>query len=322
MTGSLAATPVFAARVESPRQLRHGSIALRSSQDIDGIAAAGAVVAAALHAAADAARAGIATSQIDALVRGVIADHGAQPAFLNYANPTGGAAFPAACCTSVNEEVVHGIPGARVLADNDLLSVDIGVCLNGWCADAALSLVVGNGDAARIALVECAGTVLARGISMMEPGRRWSDIAACMQRTALEAGHGLVDGYMGHGIGRAMHESPQVPCVVSAGLREERDFTLLPGMVLAVEPLLVLGAATTPDAYGCIDGVETDVLPDGWTVATRNGLPAVHVEHTVAVTRHGPRVLTAGIAKVHSSEGASSVDCSNFQACLAGGGRR
>lgn len=329
MTGTLVAPRSMAARADSPRVVRHGAITLHSARDIEGIAAAGRVVAAALHAATAAARAGGTTGELDATVREVIAAAGGEPAFLGYPNPTGGDPFPGACCTSINDEVVHGIPGQRRLAAHDILSIDIGVRLDGWYADAARSIVVGHAQGerhtARESFVACAQSALHAAIAMMEPGRRWSDIAARIQQVALAGGHGLVDGWMGHGIGRAMHMPPQVPCMVTAGLVEQRDFTLLPGMVLAVEPLLVLGAASTPDAEGCLHGVPTDMAYDGWAVLVRDGRPAAHVEHTVAVTRHGPRVLTAAaeyseLAPLRCCDahrgGATPHDCSR------GGGRR
>jgi methionyl aminopeptidase len=281
-------------RATPARALRHGAIALRTAGEMEAIRAAGGVVDAALREAAAVAQPGRTTLELDQAVRAVIAAHGAEPAFAGYPNPAGGADYPAACCTSVNHEVVHGIPGTRRLVDGDDLSIDVGVRLDGWHADAAVTVAVGNAAAERVAFVARAREVLRSAIALMEPGRRWSDVAAHMQRLAADAGHGMVDGWMGHGIGRAMHEAPQVPCMVSAGLREHRDFTLLPGMVLAVEPILVMGAAETPDAEGCIRGVPTGMADDGWTVLVADGLVAAHVEHTVGITRHGPVVLASG----------------------------
>ncbi len=299
MTQAIAQVPVLlhhGALAATPRELRHGAIALRSADEIAAVADAGVVVAAALDAAAAVVCAGTTTAQIDATVRAVIAAHGAQPAFLNYPSPAGGGAFPAAACISVNEEVVHGIPGARALCAGDLVSIDVGACLGGWNADAAITVVVPGGSPERTAALEAfvadAWECLHAGIAAMQPGMRWSEIAARMQRIAVSRGHGVVDGWYGHGIGRAVHEAPQAPSVVSAGLREQRDFTLLPGMVLAVEPILVLGAASAIDAEGCASSVAAKVAGDGWTVAVEPGLVAAHVEHTVAVTRSGPRILT------------------------------
>lgn len=282
-------------RAAEVRALRHGGgIALHSAADMDAIEAAGRVVAQALHAAAAAVVAGCRTMDIDRAARAAIEAAGATPAFLGYPHPAGGKAFPAVCCTSVNDEAVHGVPGARELRNGDLVSVDVGVCLDGWHADAAVTLAVGECTPETMALAACAEAALADAIAHMQPGCRWSDIAARMQAFVLGQGHGLVAGWMGHGIGRSVHEAPQVPSFVSAGLRERRDFTLLPGMVLAVEPIVVLGAAESPDADGCIQGVGTTTLSDDWTVVVDGGMPVAHAEHTVAITRHGPRILTTG----------------------------
>lgn len=282
-------------RGADPRALRHGGgIALHSAADMDAIEAAGRVVAQALHAAAAVVAPGCRTKDIDRAACAAIEAAGATPAFLGYPHPAGGKAFPAVCCTSVNNEAVHGVPGARELRDGDLVSVDVGVCLDGWHADAAVTLVVGDGAPEVHALAACTETALADAIAHMQPGCRWSDIAARVQALVLGQGHGLVAGWMGHGIGRSVHEAPQVPSFVSAGLRERRDFTLLPGMVLAVEPIVVLGAAEQPDVDGCIVGVGTQTSDDDWTVVADGGQLVAHAEHTVAITRHGPRILTAG----------------------------
>lgn len=276
-----------------PRELRHGAIALRTADEIEAIARAGAATAAVLEAAERAVRAGATTAAIDAVVRESIAGQGGEAAFLGYPHANGGDAFPAACCISVGNEVVHGVPGPRVLRAGELVKIDVGVRLGGWCADAAVAVQVpGAEDPALTALVADAWEALHAGIAAMQPGIRWSDVAARMQRLAVERGHGMVDGWHGHGIGRGVHEAPQAPSLVSAGLRAERDFTLLPGMVLAVEPILVMGARGAVDRDGCMQGIAASAGADGWTVALPAGQVAVHVEHTVAVTRSGPRILT------------------------------
>ena len=289
LTTAESRTPTIA-RVE-----RHGAIALRSSDEIASVERAGQVVAAALDAAESAVRAGITTREIDAAVRAVIAAHGAEPSFLGYAHPAGGPAFPAACCVSIGNEVVHGIPGDRVLVAGELVKIDVGARLNGWCADAAIAVRV-PGEFAAAAAVDAfiadAWETLHVGIAAMQPGMRWSDVADRMQRLAVSRGHGMVDGWHGHGVGRAVHEAPHAPSLVSAGLREERDFTLLPGMVLAVEPILVMGAKGEIAADGCLASVPASASADRWTIAVSGGLVAAHVEHTVAVTRSGPRILT------------------------------
>jgi len=286
-------TPV--ARAADSRVARHGAIALRSADEVAGIARAGEVVAAALEAAEHAVQQGITTGEIDAIVRSVIAAHGGEAAFLGYAHASDGPAFPAAACISVGNEVVHGIPGARVLRSGEVVKIDVGVRLDGWCADAAIAVRVPGAASEAVAVdafIADAWETLHAGIAAMQPGARWSDIADRMQRLAVARGHGMVDGWHGHGIGRGVHEAPHAPSVVSAGLRSERDFTLLPGMVVAVEPILVMGAKGTIDADGCLDAVPTSVASDSWTVTVADGLVAAHVEHTVAVTRSGPRILT------------------------------
>ena len=305
-----------AAASANPRALRHGAIALRTAEEIEAIARAGEAVAAALDAAEAAVRCGATTADIDAAVRASVAGQGGEPSFLGYAHPAGGPAFPGACCVSVGNEAVHGIPGPRVLRAGELVKIDVGVRLGGWCADAAIAVEVpGTRDSSLAAFVADAWEVLHAGIAAMQPGMRWSEVAARMQRLAVERGHGMVDGWHGHGVGRFVHESPQAPCLVTAGLREERDFTLLPGMVLAVEPILVMGARGEVGPDGCLAGVPSHAAADGWTVLVAQGLVAAHVEHTVAVTRSGPRILTrrraphadagsrAGIAPAHAHGG-------------------
>lgn len=278
----------------SPREERHGSIALRSSDDVAAIERAGAAVAAALELAESAVRAGATTLDVDAAVRTALAAAGAEPAFVNYPHPTGGPSFPAAACVSVANEVVHGVPGARTLRAGELVSIDVGARVGGWCADAAVTAIVPGADdvAALEAFVADAWETLHAGIALMQPGQRWSDVADRMQRVAFGRGHGMVEGWHGHGIGRSVHEAPQAPSMVTAGLRTDRDFTLLPGMVLAVEPILVMGARGVVGTDGCGSGVSAQVGADGWTVRAAGGLVAAHVEHTVAVTRSGPRILT------------------------------
>ena len=188
--------------------------------------------------------------------------------------------FPAVTCISVNEEVVHGIPGSRTIRAGDLLKIDTACKLNGWCADAAITLMIGEVTPAKRRLVEVGEQVLRT--AMVELGRRrwWSEVAALMQRIAEQAGYSVVTQYVGHGIGRTMHESPQVPNFVSKELRKH-DFKLEEGLVLAIEPMVNMGRA------------DTDTKRDHWTVVTRDGLPSVHVEHTFALTKDGVYVVTA-----------------------------
>jgi methionyl aminopeptidase len=176
---------------------------------------------------------------------------------------------------------VHGIPGNRVLKEGDLLKIDTACKLNGWCADAAVTLPIGKVRAERLRLVKVAQEVLE--IAIVEMGRRrwWSEVAVRMQRHAETEGFSVVENYVGHGIGRVMHENPQVPNFISKDLKERTDFKLEPGLVLAVEPMVNMGRR------------EVDTLGDYWTVVTKDGLPSVHVEHTLALTAKGVVVITA-----------------------------
>ena len=271
-----------------------GKIQLRSPSEIEEIRAAGQVLHAALDRAYDACVAGATTADVEAVALEVIRRLGAEPLFLGYQSPSPEVKpFPACCCISVNDEIVHGIPGSRVIVDGDLVSLDCGVRLNGWCVDAAVTVPVGDVSSESLELLESAQHMLTEAVRMAMPGERWSDIAKSMQEIALRRGHGVVVEYVGHGIGRELHEAPQVPNCLSDEFLTHGDFTLRPGMVLAIEPMLTLnGAGVDKDNYP--RGVETRSLADGWTVVSADGSPAVHVEHTVAITRNGCDVLTLG----------------------------
>ena len=249
----------------------------RSDGELDAMAAAGAVVAAALQAVRAAAVSGISTLSLDEIAESVIRDAGAVPSFLGYHG------YPASICASVNERVVHGIPSAaEVLASGDLVSIDCGAVLDGWHGDAAITFGVEALDAADEALSEATRESLEAGIAAMVPGNRLTDVSHAIEMGthAAEARHsracGIVEGYGGHGIGRQMHMDPFLPNEGSPG----RGPLLAPGSVLAIEPMLTLGTG------------KTVVLDDQWTVTTIDGSRAAHWEHTVAVTDAGPRILT------------------------------
>lgn len=265
---------------------------LRSDREIAAIAAAGEVVAEALEAARAAARPGVSTGEIEAIVASVFEARGADAILREGAAVSGGRRFPGACCTSVNEVALHGVPGERVLRDGDLLSIDAACRFEGWCADAAITVPIGTVDAARRRLVETVERALAAAIAEIRPGRRWSEIAATIQAAAESAGFATVTGWTGHGIGRQLHEWPPAPATLTEALLVSEDFTLLPGMVLAVEPVFVL-QAPSPQFQGCARGVATRIGEDGWSVETLSGSPACHLEHTIAVTRRGAEILTS-----------------------------
>jgi methionyl aminopeptidase len=250
---------------------------LKSPREIALMREAGKLVAQALRLCRDMARPGTRTVDIDQAVEALYQSRGATPLFKGY---PGRVPFPASTCISLNEQVVHGIPGPRVIREGDLLKLDTACKLNGWCADAAITVMVGEVSPAKRRLVEVAEQVLQTATAEMGRRRWWSEVAVQMQRVAESAGYSVVTQYVGHGIGRVMHENPQVPNFVNRELKKH-DFRLEEGLVLAVEPMVNMGRA------------ETDVLRDHWTVITRDGLPSAHVEHTLALTRDGVYVVTA-----------------------------
>lgn len=222
---------------------------------------------------------GVKTIEIDRAVEAYFASKGAVPLFKGY-NP-GDQPYPACTCLSVNEQVVHGIPGGRVLQEGDLLKVDTACRLNGWCADSAVTLPIGEVRAERLRLLKVAQETLQIAITELPRRRWWSEIGAKMQKHVQNAGFSVVEQYVGHGIGRTMHELPQVPNFTSREMKTKHDFRLVPGLVIAVEPMVNMGR------------VDVDTLGDHWTVVTRDGLPSVHVEHTLALTEKGVVVITA-----------------------------
>jgi methionyl aminopeptidase len=235
---------------------------------------AGLVVARTLERLVAAVRPGISTGELDVMAEQSIRGQDAVPSFLGYHG------FAGSICASVGPEVVHGIPRAdRILAEGELISIDCGAILGGWHGDAAVTVPVGDCDPALLRLSDVTAEAMWAGIAAMRDGARLSDIGAAVEAVARPHGYGLVTDYTGHGIGTAMHEPPAVPNVAPQG--PGRGMELEPGVVLAIEPMLTLGA---PDVTE---------LDDGWTVVTLDGQPAAHWEHTVAVTPDGPWVLTA-----------------------------
>jgi methionyl aminopeptidase len=252
-------------------------VAVRSADELDAMAAAGAVVSAALKAVQAAATPGASTLELDRVAEAVIRDAGAVPSFLGYHG------YPASICSSVNDRVVHGIPSAGdVLGEGDLVSIDCGAILDGWHGDSAFTFGVGPLSAADEALSDATRLSMEAGIAAMVPGNRLTDVSHAIETGthAAEKSHGrkygIVAGYGGHGIGRRMHMDPFLPNEGAPG----RGPYLAPGSVLAIEPMLTLGTTST------------NVLDDEWTVVTADGSRAAHWEHTVAATEDGPRILT------------------------------
>jgi methionyl aminopeptidase len=237
---------------------------------------AGQAVAAALQAAAEAVVPGVSTAELDAVAGAKIAEAGALPSFLGYHG------FPATICTCINDEIVHGIPSAsRLLQEGDVISIDCGASVEGWHADAALTVGVGAIPARLGKLIADCERALWQGLAAARAGARLSDISHAVERSARAAGeYGIVEDYVGHGIGSQMHMDPPVPNYGRPG----RGPVLAEGMALAIEPLLVLGSP------------ETRLLDDGWTVVSEYGGWSAHFEHTVAITAAGPWVLTASAA--------------------------
>jgi methionyl aminopeptidase len=256
-------------------------VELKSIEQIGLMREAGKLVARALRICREMAKPGVRTGDINQAVETLYVSNGATPLFKGYDPGGSGTPFPAVTCLSLNDQVVHGIPGPRALRDGDLLKVDTACRLNGWCADAAVTIPIGVVRAERLRLIKVAEEVLQIAIDEMGRRRWWSEVASRMQRHTEQAGFSVVEQYVGHGIGRDMHEAPQVPNFVNSEMRKKGDFRLEPGIVLAVEPMVNMNKANVR------------LLDDQWTVVTQDGLPSVHVEHTLAVTAHGVVVVTA-----------------------------
>ena len=250
---------------------RRGALPRRSADELRHMRAAGRVVAEMHEAIRAAARPGVTTRALDAVAAAVIERRGATSNFLGYHG------FPATICTSVNDEVIHGIPGDRRLEDGDLLSVDCGAVIAGWHGDAAFTMGVGAISPEAERLIQTAEAALAAAIRQMRPDRHLGDVGAAIDAVVRAAGYGNPEDYCGHGIGRAMHEDPDVENRGTPG----KGLALVSGVVLAIEPMLIGGGSDDVVVGG-----------DGWTVLTTDGSLAAHVEHTVLVGDHGPEILT------------------------------
>ncbi len=228
------------------------------------------ISAQALALAGKSLEAGMTTAELDSIMYKFITHAGAKPSFLGYAG------FPATACISVNDEVIHGIPGKRVIKDGDVVSVDVGAYYNGFHGDNAATFMVGDVAPEVKKLLEATEQSLYKGIAMAQVGNRIGDISHAIEEYINQFGYGIVRQYVGHGVGREMHEEPEVPNFGRPG----RGVRLTAGMTIAIEPMINLV------------GDEVYSMPDGWTVKTKSGLPAAHFEHTIAITNDGPVILT------------------------------
>jgi methionyl aminopeptidase len=224
---------------------------------------------------------GATTQSLDDLAKSELDRAGAVALSKNYPTYEPGEGFPGHTCISVNEEVVHGIPGQRVLKEGDVVTLDLALSLDGYCADTATTIGIGQISPALQQLLKVTRETLDLALAHMRPGKKWSDVARLMQHHVERHGYNVVREFVGHGIGREMHEEPKVPNFVAAE-QLGGDFTLRRGMTLAIEPMVVMGRR------------EVDLYKDGWTVFTVDRMPAAHFEHTVAVTDTGVDVLTDG----------------------------
>jgi methionyl aminopeptidase len=245
-------------------------IVRKSAAEIEAMARAGRVVVETIAAIGEAIAPGVTTAELDAIAEETIRSQRGVPTFKGYRG------FPASICASPNAMVVHGIPGRYRLEDGDVLSIDVGVTLDGFVADSAYTFPVGEIDPDAQRLLDVGQAALAAGIAEAVPGNHIGDVSAAVQRTTESAGFSIVRSLVGHGVGRAMHEEPQIPNYGEPG----RGPRLSTGMTLAIEPMITAGSE------------EVFVADDKWSISTRDGSLAAHFEHTVAVTDEGPRILT------------------------------
>ena len=242
----------------------------KSRNEIDKMRRAGRIVAEVLALVETELKPGVSTAHLDRVAETYIRGAGAVPSFKGYHG------YPASLCISIDDEVVHGIPGDRTIREGQIVSVDAGAIYQGWHGDGARTFVVGPSRPEVARLVETCRAAMMAGIAAARPGNRIGDIAAAVEDVAGPAGYGIVRQYVGHGIGSAMHEEPQVPNFRSPA----QGMQLVPGICLAIEPMLTLGSH------------EVETRPDGWTVVTKDGSLAAHFEHTIVITDQGPQILT------------------------------
>jgi len=255
------------------------AISRKNAAEIDAMRAAGRSVAEILARLAEMCVPGMRTMDFELRSAEIIAARGAVSLFKNYPHYGGGTPFPATVCVSVNEQVVHGIPGERRVVEGDIVSFDVGVRVDGFCGDAAITVPVGRVSEQRQRLIDVTRETLAIAAETIRPGILWSAVAGKMQRHVQQAGFSVVTDFVGHGIGAEMHEDPKLPNYVCRELLRQ-DILLEEGMTLAVEPMVNMGTH------------RVSVLPDGWTVVTADRKPSAHFEHTIAVVGGGSDILT------------------------------
>ena len=269
-------------------------IHLKTPKEVGEMAAAGAIVASVLAAARETAKVGMALSDLDRLARSILTEAGARSPFLGYRPRGAPVPYPSSICTSVNDAVLHGIPTGYRLRDGDLLSVDFAAEVGGWVGDAAITFSVGRARPEDTALVAAAEEALAAGIRAATVGARLGDVSAAIAAVGRRHGYGLNTDYGGHGVGQHMHEAPSVPNEGRAG----RGLPLAEGLVIAIEPWFLQGGND-----------RTRVDADGWTIRSHDGSRTAHVEHTVAVTAAGPRILTAALPTAALSSDEATQSC-------------
>lgn len=252
-------------------------MALKSSAEIEQMRPAGRFVAGVLSSLRDVARPGLTLADLDAHAHRMIDDAGARSVYLGYHPSFGAMPYPGVLCTSVNDAALHGLPGPHMLQDGDVLSVDFAAQVQGWVCDSAITFQVGSTTPEATRLIETTERALDAGIAAARAGARMGDVSGAIGRIGRAAGYGINADFGGHGVGRTMHEEPHVPNLGRPGT----GLKLKPGLVVAIEPWFMAGG----------DGYVVD--PDGWTIRTADGSLAAHAEHTVAVTKAGPVVLTA-----------------------------
>ncbi|MFA5275994.1 MAG: type I methionyl aminopeptidase [Candidatus Omnitrophota bacterium] len=245
-------------------------IPIKSEKDLEYLRASGKVLSLVLKDVRRIIKPGITTNEIDRFAEKLILENNAQPAFKGYKF------FPASACTSINQEIVHGIPSGRILEEGDIVSIDLGVKYHGYFSDSAVTLAVGKIDTKKRKLIEVTKKSLELGIKEVGPGKHLSDVSSAIQKYVENNGFSVVRQFVGHGIGIDLHEEPEIPNFGRPG----EGPVLAEGMVLAIEPMVNMGTW------------EAEILPNGWTAVTRDKLPSAHFEHTVAVTKKGYEILT------------------------------